>query len=188
MYENMIICDMDDVLVDFINPAISLHGWSREQLETQRIARGGIWDAREVMGMTNTQWWKPIHKAGVGFWEYLPKMPWFDELVALLDKASNGIWWLSSAPSARIDSYTGKLRWVQRNLPGVLSHTYVNQHKSALAKPGRYLIDDRPDNVHQFNANGGTGILFPHAGNYLREYANDPLPHLSNELQRWRLL
>jgi 5'(3')-deoxyribonucleotidase len=181
----MLIVDMDEVLCDFINPAIRRHGWTRERLESQREGR---WSCPEIMGLSNTQFWKPINNIGMTFWHHLPKLPWFEELVDLLDQATDRHWWIATSPDSTVGSRAGKFMWLQAHLPKLVERTFVTGHKAALAKPGRYLIDDRPKNITNFIEEGGEGIIFPHEGNELHAHASCPVPYVAQQLTTLGLL
>jgi 5'(3')-deoxyribonucleotidase len=140
------------------------------------------------MGLSNTQFWKPINNMGMTFWRHLPKLPWFDELVDLLDRATDRYWWIATSPDTTIGSRTGKFMWLRQHLPKLVERTFVTGHKWVLAKPGRYLIDDRPATIDKFIEEGGHGIIFPHEGNNLAKHAACPLPILRQSLTELGLL
>lgn len=68
---------------------------------------------------------------------------------------------------------TGKMMWIQTNLPiyspQVILHS-LSVPKSFLARPDALLIDDKDENVEEFIAAGGEGILVPRHWN--RDYKN----------------
>ena len=56
-------------------------------------------------------------------------------------------------------SRLGKRLWVKNNMPGIkltLAQAYAKQNYAA---PNHILIDDRADNINQWEAAGGIGIL-----------------------------
>jgi hypothetical protein len=67
---------------------------------------------------------------------------------------------LLSAPSRENESRLGKRLWVKNNIPGTKLILASRETKQNYSKPNKILIDDRPDTIEEWNARGGTGILF----------------------------
>lgn len=72
-----------------------------------------------------------------------------------------------------VESGTGKMMWIRDNLPlysnRVIFHG-LKVPKSFLARPDTLLIDDKDENVEEFVAAGGQGILVPRPWN--KEHKN----------------
>ena len=66
---------------------------------------------------------------------------------------------LLSAPSRKNESRLGKRLWVKNNIPGTKLILSAADKKQNYSKPDTILIDDRPDNIHQWRLRGGIGIL-----------------------------
>jgi hypothetical protein len=167
--------DLDEVLVDFTGGALAVHGWTRPQLEAARPP--GLWSVPAAMGMPQSQFWNAIEAAGEDFWTELEYLPWAADLLRLLD----GLDWrivTSLPPKAKLSCYFGKLRWLDAHFNGQFSRCHLLHDKHLLARFGTVLIDDNPENVERFRAEGGDGIVFPSRGNLFYEYANDPVAYL----------
>lgn len=169
---------MDEVLVDFITAACEAHGITREQMEHYRAP--GTWSIQTALGhaltagaegLTDNEFWSPIHHRGVGFWEHLNKLPWYDEVIAWAENNFNE-WYIVSAPSKESCSYTGKVNWLKREFGNRFDKFFLTPHKEMLAAPDRLLVDDRKMNLFKFMSRGGEGLLFPTKGG--------PLYHIEN--------
>ena len=68
--------------------------------------------------------------------------------------------YLLSAPSMNYSSRYGKKLWVQENIPGTKLILAKRENKRDYANRKSILIDDRTDNISDWNAAGGIGILF----------------------------
>ena len=100
--------------------------------------------------------WKPISKAGVGFWAGLKWMPDGQKLWDYIKPYKPD---LLSAPSREDSSRIGKHVWVKQKLPSTKLILRYAKQKKELATPESILIDDRQINIDQWEAAGGIGIL-----------------------------
>jgi len=100
--------------------------------------------------------WKPISKAGVGFWAGLKWMSDGQKLWNYIKPYKPD---LLSAPSREDSSRIGKHVWVKQKLPGTKLILRYAKQKQELATPESILIDDRQINIDQWEAAGGIGIL-----------------------------
>lgn len=172
--------DIDEVLVDFVGPALQLHGYDVEAVKQEWPS--DVWSVQQVLGISNTKFWKPINEAGSEFWENLPEKPWIDEMLCLVSmKFSQS--YLVSSPSLCPSSYTGKANWIHKRFGKSFDKFLLTPHKELLAGPGRVLIDDNPYNVKRFVECGGHGIHFPMWGNYRRRYLADPVRRVRLDLE-----
>lgn len=146
-----IYCDMDGVLTDFETRFQDLTGSSIENYE-RKNGNGSIWE--------------PIQQAGVGFWN---GMPWMPDGKELWDGIAERKPIILSAPSRHESSRIGKRLWVKRNMPATRIILTPAQYKQRYAAPYNILIDDKPENVQQWQARGGIGILHSSAKNSLSE-------------------
>jgi hypothetical protein len=145
-----IYCDMDGVLVDFDQGYKNLTGMSTEEANAQ---------GDEVF-------WGPIKQAGAGFWIKLKWMPDGQQLWDYINKYTPI---LLSAPSKEESSRIGKRVWVKRNLPGVKLILRPSSQKQQFSGENKILIDDREDNINQWNDKGGIGILHTSTANTIKQ-------------------
>ncbi len=138
-----LFCDLDGVLVDFNKGYYNLTGIDLNGKEFQN----------------SKEFWKPIDKAGIKFWENLEWMPDGKKLWKNI-KYFNPI--LLSAPSSNYDSHKGKIKWVERELPGVSLVLKKAKEKHLIIGdfPDKdcVLIDDRLDTCNRWDENGGFAI------------------------------
>jgi len=74
-----------------------------------------------------------------------------------------------SAPSRDKSSRLGKALWVRNKIPGTKLLLRYAKLKQQLATPTSILIDDRADNINQWEAAGGIGILHTSASNTIEQ-------------------
>jgi len=131
-------CDMDAVLVNFIKGYYDLTG-------------------EDITGtfQDDANFWKPIDKAGVKYWENLEWMPDGKELWEYIKKYTPK---LLSSPSRENASRVGKRKWVERELPGVTVILRSANKKKEFAHPKSILIDDRLPNIEKWEKAGGIAI------------------------------
>lgn len=182
-YGNMeieiIYCDLDDVIVDFTNAALAIHGWCPEKFEALR--KPGRWGMLTPMKMSLAEFWKPIHEKGEDFWLGLEFLPWAHDLIQLLNRSTN--WGLITDDSCHVVNHVGKAKFIHREFSQrVVSNSHITGQKYRLAQ-GALLIDDREENVDRFIAAGGQGIVFPSRGNDLFQMAADPVRYVQKMLE-----
>ncbi len=145
-----IYCDMDGVIADFERGYEELTGI----------------DLQGEFKPEGKEFWGPISKAGVGFWAGLKWMPDGQQLWDYIKPFNPQ---LLSAPSREQSSRIGKHVWVKHKIPGTrLILRYANKKKE-LASPESILIDDRQNNIDQWEAAGGIGILHTSAANTISQ-------------------
>jgi hypothetical protein len=151
-----IFCDMDGVLTDF---DARFKGINPEKLSpSQYTNKYGV-----------DKFWATIDAEGVGFWVGMKWMPDGKELWDYIkDKQPT----LLSAPSRQPSSRLGKRLWVKNNIPGTKLVLASAEKKQNYSKPNKILIDDRPDNVSQWRARGGKGILHVNAQDTINQLQN----------------
>lgn len=180
--KTQLFLDLDEVLVDFTTAAAACHGLTRARLEGLRPR--GVWDFCEFLGMNEKLVWERITAKGMGFWTGLKKTRWYGQLLNLVFRYfdPNQVWVVTSPAPNKLDdgsSRLGKEIWLQTNWHN--DQYYITNYKYMLAAPGRILVDDRAENVDQWKACGGMGLLFPFTGNELYAYASDPVPYLEEQ-------
>jgi 5'(3')-deoxyribonucleotidase len=76
----------------------------------------------------------------------------------------------------------GKMMWLKREWPDVVKEKRViicagSEVKASVAGPGKILIDDKNENIDEWEAAGGMGILYPRPWNRAAHVAY-PLEYL----------
>lgn len=105
--------------------------------------------------------WEAIRKAGEKFWRELPIQPWARKLFSRLNQMNSDIIVLTS-PDWTPASYSGKVKWIRKHFPELGSDQLIlAQDKHLLSSARCMLIDDKPENIINFEAVGGHGVLFP---------------------------
>ncbi len=184
-----IFLDMDGPLVDFVSGALKIHGWTQEKL--YRAMEPGEYDLARPMGLTEDEFWTPIHAAGERFWLELEPLPWAKKVIELVERlafigsaSGNDNWWIVTAPTQDASSYSGKMKWLQwfRGID-CNSRVIFTADKHLLAQRRTLLIDDRQETVDKFLKAGGDAVIFPTRHNKLYYYADDPVTYLSELLE-----
>ena len=90
-----------------------------------------------------------------------------------------------TAPMPNPGSWTGKYLWVEKNMPAKFLKNIIMSvvPKSLLAGPDTLLIDDKDENIAEFVAAGGCGILVPRPWNELHGWADEALQVVKNSLE-----
>lgn len=180
-----IFVDMDEVLTDFVGGACRAHGFTNQEVAANRAA--GEWSIQPALAklkgkkvVDDKEFWEPIHHLGSRFWEELHPLPWFGEMIKLVNSLTDS-WYIVTAPSKDPHSYSGKAIWIARYFaPEIAFHHMIpTPNKYLLANPDTILIDDREETVRKFrNTRHGKGCVFPSLGNSLYKYADDPVGFL----------
>ena len=137
-----IYLDMDGVITDFDQQFKELTGVDPRTFE----AKHGT-----------DMFWQEIDKAGVGFWR---GMKWMDGGEALYNRVSQFDHELLSSPSRGDSSKIGKRLWRRDKTPSTKLTLAYSARKKNYAAPNHILIDDRVDNIKQWEDAGGIGILY----------------------------
>ena len=138
-----IYCDMDGVLTDFDKQFTdSVSSWEPKQF----ISKNGL-----------NEFWEEIDGRGVGFWVGMKWMEDGKQLWNLLKE--NFEVELLSSPSRAENSRLGKRLWVRNHKLGVKLNLAYSKNKQKYAAPNHVLIDDRKDNIEDWESKGGIGIL-----------------------------
>jgi hypothetical protein len=143
IYRYDIYCDMDGVLTDF---------------EKQFEIFTGIKDGKKFEKEEGTEaFWGEIAKGGLKYWS---EMPWMDGGKELWDYIKDKNIKILSAPAKTIPECSpGKRMWVKENLGSVELIVCSAKEKQDYAKKNTILIDDKKENIDQWNDRGGIGIL-----------------------------
>jgi len=176
------LVDMDGVLVDFVRPALALHG--REEVLADWPA--GEWDMPGILGISSEEFWRPIHAVGARFWAELEPFVWCDPLLELV--RSRGRFAILTSPSHDAGCAAGKITWLQSRLGYDFRDFLIGPPKWLCARPGQLLIDDNDTNVERFRERGGEAILFPQPWNRNHALAgSDPIEYINEQLEQLSL-
>lgn len=145
--EPTIFCDMDGVIADFF-------------AELARSYKVNHW--KEIPQKKNDTFEKI---AGTDFFYNIPKFPTSDELVTFIHKVSEGNWVILSSPLYKDEDNSAfhKRRWLAKQGYIPQNQIYTSAKELyATTKDNRpnILIDDRPENIARWRANGGIGIRY----------------------------
>lgn len=149
---------MDGVVTNFRLGAIKACGHKEDTFPI------GIWSTRESMGLNVSEFWNYIDVTPE-FWANLELLPHATELVKLCESYFD-LFFLST-PCHNPESYSGKVKWMDKYFPKYRNKLILAHQKHLLAKPDCILADDSPENCENFTKYGGKGILVPSKGNEL---------------------
>lgn len=162
-----IFLDMDGVIVDF-------------DAGVRRRYKADWWYPTEwkipykKLGTTFDEFWYQMDNAA--FWRDLPWTEDGKRIQALVEPFKPTILTASFLPKAS----AGKTEWLTREYPDTMKEgqrrvLIANGHeaKASVAGPGKILIDDKNENIDEWEKAGGKGILYPRPWNRL---AGNPFP------------
>jgi hypothetical protein len=155
-----IYLDMDGVVADFEQRFKDLSGMGPREFES-KYGKNEFWDFID-------------EKHKVGFWVGIPPMEGAKQLV---DYVSKHDYVMLTAPSIKKQSRLGKALWIRNHTgdifpskPTVIFKAAKEKHK---VKPSLtekdILIDDKASTIDNWNAAGGTGILYTSANQAISE-------------------
>lgn len=167
------LIDLDEVVVNCNGPIFEHYGV---------VGKVGEWE--QIPGVTEDE----IHKY-IGrheFWANLPKMPWADDLIALISETTDE-WSFLSYPTKYYESWSGKAEWIDKNYPQHFDRLILARQKFRCASRQHCLIDDRKQHCTRFERVGGTAIPFPSINghyNWRPEDLADPVKYIKKCLNR----
>ncbi len=158
--EYKVYLDMDGVLADFDQRFRDISGMEPRDFEN-KYGKKAFWNLID-------------EENKIKFWVGIPVMPGAADLV---DAVKDYNYELLTSPSAKKQSYLGKILWVKNHTGDVFpSKPRINFKKAKekhLVKPQLsqtdILIDDREDTIGRWNAAGGTGIVYKSIGQVLND-------------------
>lgn len=181
--KSKLFLDMDGVLTDFTR------GWTNALGASYAYDpypfKVGVWNYfPELQKEYNISFEQVNRVCTQAFWANLP---WMHDgmkiLEIMLDRFNYENIYLLTSPMPNLGSSSGKMEWVERNIPDLKKHVIVtNADKGLFAGPGRILLDDKDENVHSFRANGGVGVICPRPWNKRHRY--DTIPFIKDRLER----
>lgn len=154
-----IYCDMDGVLTDFSQRYEHFTGMKPEEMDAELQKQYGKNKGQQMF-------WQKVDPIGLKFWSEMKWMPDGHMLWNYIEEFNPK---LLSSPSRSATSRQGKQEWVDKYLSGTELILRYASKKQEFAGPNNILIDDRADNVKQWIAKGGIGILHKSASQTINE-------------------
>lgn len=178
-----ILLDMDGVLADWCGGVFELLGLeAADVFEVWPAGEWGVGAALEEFGHTTRDFWGRIDAAGREFWAELEELPWALELHETCQAIADTT--ILTSPSLDPGCAAGKVEWLQRFRGTSFRDYLIGADKSACAKSGHVLIDDKPANCTAFEEAGGDAVLFPARWNCHADHLDDPIGFVLEELDR----
>lgn len=173
-----VMLDMDGVLVNFIQGAISIHGkpLKHDEVDTWNFHKK-FWQ------MSSADFFKPME---FDFWTQLERYDWaYHVTTAINDVVTDNETFYCTSPSDNKGCIDGKKFWLRTyGFHGDNHEQFIPiRRKDLLAGPDVLLIDDSDHNVAAFRNAGGMAILFPQPWNENRELTEDRIGYLRKQLE-----
>jgi len=177
-----VFIDMDGVLVDFIGGMEKVFGIPiKEHLDPK------VYDITPTMEkllnrkISSEEFWGPIND-NLDFWKNLEPLPWYKEVILLVEKHFGDNWFILTSPHNCVKSYEGKLIWLRKHIDPKFDfgRAIMTPHKHLLASNASILIDDSPPNCYKFMLPPARGLsfMFPAPNNSLHFISKHPIPHM----------
>jgi hypothetical protein len=155
-----VFCDIDGVLTDFPRAFNEYTGYNIpiEDFAEDKFQVAVGKTLPEIDAKLDFGFWAnlPWTKTGRQFLNFL-EWTWGHENICLL-----------SFPSYSPEGPSGKVAWVKKELPGYAMRLILATDKRFCAGPDTILFDDRPRNVAEFKAAGGSAVLVPTPWNRMK--------------------
>jgi len=167
--ERLCFVDLDGVLVNFMGPALDLHGRSVPEVYGTSVALG-TWDTWKLLGISPEKFWEPLDRNAFDFWSGLPWTPEGKHILRMAEQVfgEKNVRLLSSPPRHPL-AWAGKAAWVQRELPQYAQRLHLTNDKAVVAGEcglhTKFLIDDSDRNLTEWADADGAGILVPRPWN-----------------------
>lgn len=176
-----ILLDMDGVITDFRRHSLALYGVTEDKDSVMTALPKQ--SEEDVLGITRSEFWDTIAKAGVDFWRYMPEMPWTSHLLRCLGNFASEMHVITSPEAGgtcAVEASQGKVLWLQDRWGSKFDKFIITKHKYLLSRAGHILIDDYAKNCRQFEEHGkGRAILFPGP-----DFRGDKVAHTVHEMTR----
>lgn len=173
--------DIDGVLVDFMSAAHRFHGipYSYKDYPYEY----GDWDCipPPTSEMTTQEFWDALNEE---FWATIEWMPDGKEILHLVEMIFGvpNVCLLTS-PTLLPRCASGKMRWIQREVPEYHRQFLIGPAKGFCANKDTILIDDADHNILSYRKNGGEAILVPRKWNRAWREADTSLTSLKVQLE-----
>ncbi len=175
-----VFLDLDGVIVDFRRGVCEVFGFPCDDL-TKKWAFWGVWPNvtfEMVNAICTQEFWRTLnftHDGQILLYGWVGLMEKFENITLL------------TTPMPNPGSWSGKYLWIKENMPAkFLKNTIMLQgSKAQLAGPDTLLIDDKDENIEEFVAAGGQGILVPRIWNRLHGQADEALQVVKNKLEEF---
>ena len=187
MNQHTIFLDCDGVYSDFINAILRVLKYDFEGDITDSWKWGHIMDVFPYLG---TDWQTVSQYCTHDFWANLP---WTADGKEILEQVQLRFrpdeCMVLTRPMNNDESYSGKARWVSRNIPK-LTYRLVPTHvpKEEFAHDFNcILIDDCQDNIERFIKAGGAAIMVPlpcNKNDHIYE-AGQTVEYIGAQLDKW---
>jgi hypothetical protein len=158
-----VFLDLDGVLVDFVKGACKLHGVENPYLNP---VNHGKYNMETLIHIDSKIF---FDKMGHDFWANLEWLPDGREIIeAILKYVSPEQVTLLTSPIKTLGCTSGKMDWIEKNLPQWKRSFLIGPNKHKIAGPGKLLIDDYDINVDKWSVNG-PAIQVPRVMNRLHD-------------------
>lgn len=144
------------------------------------------------LGISKENFWD---KADYDFWSTIPRTKEADRIIDLIENnfGLDRVCLITAFPGKeylfpleKLDQMLlGKMDWLKKNLPELLTHWLIGPTKSFCASSYSMLIDDQEENIHSFREEGGNAFLFPRPWNHLFKYESSALTIFEELLINW---
>lgn len=175
-----IFLDMDGVIVDYVVNLSKLFNVPLDVMYSRWPA--GVYSVHAALGVTDENTWKIIDGEPDEIWSTMPQYQWSRKLFDYCKAA--GDTYILSAPRDCPGCFSGKAKWIYEFAGTDFDKIHLTKFKWHCARYDRILIDDKEQNIAEWEEHGGHGILFPNHGNKLHRFKTDPLSHVIPELDR----
>ena len=171
--------DLDGVIVGFDEGVLKVHNIEDPFLKPEHK---GKWGTEDMYGLDPVEFWAPL---GEKFWTNLPWTKEGKEILSLVEYefGYDNICLLTS-PCLTKGSVSGKIKWINKNLPTYKKKFLIGFQKHFCANSDTILIDDRDKNVEEFREHGGKAILVPRPWNTQYEQEPSLLTLLDRQIHR----
>ena len=175
------LLDMDGVLVDCEKGLCKVHNRKSPFPDKKNL---GQYDMAPLWGMSGEEMFRPCEH---DFWANLDFMLDAHKILSLVENrfGQENICILSS-PTRNLGCMSGKLAWLQKNLPQYSRRFLFGSQKQFCAHSKTVLIDDRDSNVDSFIAHGGRAFLVARPWNRAHMGSHDMLFRMVDFLEGLR--
>ena len=185
----VVMLDMDGVLVDFVGGLHKALGvpYDYDHYPYEKNKWNMFGDIQRPTGEGSYSFEEIDACCTAEFWENLKWMPdGHDILRVVYEKVKAERIYLLTTPMPNVESASGKVAWIRKNLPGYEKRLIITRaSKGILATPNRLLIDDRDKNVDEFADGGGSGIIVPRPWNRCYSIPIQPSKWVEKWVENW---